>query len=314
MDHFNILLATDYSETVKNAERYAVQLAKSVNTTLNFLHVYNTSIPLPYEAFEYSRHDRDSKQTELTNLLEHRDNLFNSLHISRDEIAGNCFVREGSIGDQICKEAEDIQADFILVGTHGVGELRETFLGSNSWSVIRKSSIPVLAIPEDALFTGIKTIVFGTAYREEEFETLEFLVGFAKKFDAHLIILHVTNYILSKQFEKELFEQFRSNVHTRFSYSKLEVRLQVNDSIEDGLNSYCSENKVDLLALSVPKLTLFEKIFLPNSSLARRMSFHTHTPLLAIPDAYHVKQNEDFVYSKDSKLIETDLNSLVYFL
>ncbi len=298
------LLATDYSNEVMNAERYAVQIAKETNSTLALLHVYPIPITFPSEVIEYAKSIEELRQSEMKRLEQHRDELFRALNINPEKLPCECIVREGSAGGQICKEAEESHADFIIVGTHGASGFREAFLGSHSWDVIRKASVPVFAIPKDALFTGIQNIVFGTAYREDDLSALEFLTHFAKEFNAELTILHVTNYMLSKKFEKEMFEKFRSDVKEQFPYSKLEVRLLVNDAIAEGLNLYCSDNKTDLLAMSVPKTSLFEKIFLPALSMTRKMVFHTHIPLLAIPDSYHVEHSEKFVYSDDVGLLD----------
>ncbi|MBI2269874.1 MAG: universal stress protein [Bacteroidetes bacterium] len=299
MENYKFLLATDYSEAVMNAERYAVQIAKETNSTLILLHVYSIPVTFPSEAIEYVKSNEKIRQFEKKRIEQHRDELFRSLNISPEKLPCECIVREGSAGNQIYKEAEESHADFIIVGTHGVSGFRETFLGSHSWDVIRKARVPVFAIPKDALFTGIKNIVFGTTYRKGEFSILDFLIHFAKQFDAKLTLLHVTNYVLSKDFEREMFEKFRSDVKGKFSYSRLEVKLLVNDAVAERLNLYCSDNKTDLLIMTVPKASLFEKIFLPNLSTTRKMSFHTQVPLLAIPDSYHVEHAEKIIHSSD---------------
>jgi nucleotide-binding universal stress UspA family protein len=289
-----LLLATDYSEAVMNAERYAVQFAKATNARLIFFHVFPTPVLFPSQSVEYVKNIDPEKivLAEKKRLAIHRDELFKTLHVNKETLASECIVLEGTnVGKEIRKAADESHVNFIIVGTHGVSGFRELFLGSHSWDVIRKSNVPVLAIPKEALFAGIQNIVFGTAYREEEFPVMDFLIRLAKQFDATLTVLHVTNYILSKEFETSMFEKFRNDVQGRFSYSKMEVRLQINDVVAEGINLYCSDNKTDVLAMSVPKLSIFEKIFVPSLSMTRKMSFHTHIPLLAVPVSYHAQQH-----------------------
>ncbi len=283
MKHFNFLIATDYSKAVMNAERYAVRLAKETGSTLTFLHVYQVPITLPSQPMEFAADAEALHKSHLTKLEQHKNELFHSLKINLNDVPGECIVCEGSAGKQINKIAAECQSDFIIAGTHGASGFQEALLGSHTWDVIRESTVPVLAIPEHTLYTGIQKIVFGTSYREEEIPVLNFLANFASLFHADLTVLHVTNYVLSKEFERKLFEKFRNNIEQLVRYPNVQMRLSVNDSVEEGLNLYCENNKIDLLVMSIPKMSLFEKLFVPNLSMARKMSFHTHTPLLTIP-------------------------------
>ena len=45
------------------------------------------------------------------------------------------------------KEAEELQAGLIVVGTHGHGAVYDALIGSYSAGVIRKSKLPVLVVP-----------------------------------------------------------------------------------------------------------------------------------------------------------------------
>lgn len=297
MKHLKFLLATDFSEAVMNAERYATQLAKETGSVLRLVHVYPIPITFPSELMEYSSDAGELHQSEVERLEKHHDEIFQALNISPETLPCEYAAREGSsVGKEIREEAEESNADFIIVGTHGVSGFRETFLGTHSWDVIRKSPIPVFAIPKDALFTGIKNIVFATSYREEEFYVLDFLIQLAKQFEATLTVLHITNYVLSKEFETKTFEKFKADVEEKFPYSKLEVRLLVHDAIAEGLNLYCTDTKTDLLAMSIPKMTVFEKIFTPNLSLTKKMSIHTEIPLLAVPVSYAITEDAGKIF------------------
>jgi nucleotide-binding universal stress UspA family protein len=288
---YKILLATDYSDAMMNAERYAVQFAKQTNSTLTLLYVYESPIPFPVRTTIFLEEMKDNEKSQLKRLTERRNKLFNSLKIKSDELICNCVVSEGNIGEQILKEALEAVADFIFVGTHGASGFLETMFGSHSWHVIEKARIPIIAIPRDSLFTEIKNIVFATEYREGEIPVISFITDFAKYFDAEVTVLHVTNYVLSKKYQTQVFEKFRDDINGKISYSKLKMRLIKNKNIAEGINIYCSENKVDLLVMSPEKLSLFEKIFFPRS-ITKKMSFITNIPLMAVPDFFNPKFSE----------------------
>src|ERR1044071_3624965 len=149
-----ILLATDYSEAVMNAERYAVQFAKALNARLIFFHIFPAPTVFPSQTVEYVK-SIDTEKIQLAEekrLMLHRDEVFRSLHVSKEALVSECIVLEGTnVGREIRKAADEARANVIIVGTHGVSGFREMFLGSHSWDVMRKSNVPVLAIPKDAL-------------------------------------------------------------------------------------------------------------------------------------------------------------------
>ena len=199
-------------------------------------------------------------------------------------------MKDGDAGKQIRKAAKEACADFIVVGTHGTSGLLEKTLGTHSWDVIKNSDIPVLAIPKDALFTGIENILFATEYREGELPVINYLARVAKQLKAGITILHFARYVLPKQFEDEIFGRFKKEVITRVQYKKLSIRLMKNEDVAGGLEKYCTENQIDWLVMSPEKHLLFERIFFPKSSITKKISFRTRVPLLAIPDFYSPEQ------------------------
>ena len=257
-----ILIATDYSEAASHAERYAVHLAKNTNSILIFLNIYQLPFISPAKPMEFIDKAEEMHASEITRLKNHSEALFRSSQIDISEMACEHVVKVGgSIGKQIVKEAEDAHADFIVIGTHGVTGFRKLFFGSHSWDVMKKSRIPVFAIPKDAVFTGIKNIVFGTEYREGEIPVLNFLVHVARMFNAEITVLHITNYLLTKEFEREMFEKFRDDLVNVVLYPKMKIRLMVHENISEGVHKYCEEHHTDLLVMSPEKPFLFESIF-----------------------------------------------------
>jgi len=81
-----ILLATDYSEAVMNAERYAVQFAKNTNSFLTILHVYDIPFNFPIEHLEYAKATEELRAHKLQKLNQHYEKLLRSLNIKTSKV------------------------------------------------------------------------------------------------------------------------------------------------------------------------------------------------------------------------------------
>ncbi|OFY85184.1 MAG: hypothetical protein A3F72_05240 [Bacteroidetes bacterium RIFCSPLOWO2_12_FULL_35_15] len=288
-EHYNILLATDYSEAVMNAERYAVQFALNTAANLTLLNVYDEPFVSLFGETDVAGQLLKYKKNQLKKLKTHRDELFKTLKIKKQDLNCDCIVKSGIAGTQILSEAKKIYYDFIIVGTHGASGFRETFFGTHAWSVIKNAQIPVLAIPQDALFKGIKKMVFATEFREGEIPIIQFLSHLSKQYNAELTILNVINYSVSKSFEKQLTNEFLNEVKSQTNNSALSIQIIKNENLTEGLNNYCISNQVDWLIMSPEKKFLFEKIFKPGSSSVKKMTFQTQIPLFIVPDFYNPK-------------------------
>ena len=290
---FKVLLATDYSEATLYAEYYAIQFAKSTNSEIRIINAYE--IPLSYtppKIIEYSKMLDNFRKSELKKLKHHFDKLIQSLSIMPDELNYSCVVREGSAADMIGEEAGEWHPDFIIMGTHGVSGFREVLFGTHTWQLIKKSNIPVLAIPKAAVFKKIENIVFAIEQRDGEIPAVSFVVELAKEFNAHVTFVHATNYALSKEFETHMFKDFIKDIKENLSYNKVNFKLIFKEDVVIGLNEFCLKTNAEWLVVSHEEPSMLERIVMQNYSTSKQISFHAHLPLLAIPDSYNPGYSE----------------------
>ena len=62
-------------------------------------------------------------------------------------IESNALLIRGPIVETILQQAERIDADLLIVGSHGFGALYDLLVGSASRGVLKRSEIPVLVVP-----------------------------------------------------------------------------------------------------------------------------------------------------------------------
>ena len=68
---------------------------------------------------------------------------------------------------------------------------------------------------------------------------------------------------------------------TKYPELSLHTENLFGTEFEESIEKYASENDVDMLVMVTYQRSFWDRIFHP--SITRRMSYHTHIPLLAIP-------------------------------
>lgn len=152
-----ILLATDLSENSAHGLRHAIAIARCHDAKVHLLHVLpdvETAV-LNYVATVMGE-DRLADY-ELQHKDEIRDQILVSVHDFAKRELLNCTeslaliqdvkVSHGSPASVVMEIAELLDADLIVIGSHGKGKVRHAFVGSVAKRLVRKSLRPVLVIP-----------------------------------------------------------------------------------------------------------------------------------------------------------------------
>jgi nucleotide-binding universal stress UspA family protein len=136
-----ILVPVDFSMASERALKYAISLA-SADTTVVVLHVYNVPVYNFPEGAILASPDLATRlsagaQVQLDNMLD----LF-----AESGAKLQASLREGTARDEILAAAKSVDADLIVLGTHGRSGIRRALLGSVADSVIRMADVPVLSV------------------------------------------------------------------------------------------------------------------------------------------------------------------------
>ena len=160
-----ILYATDLSKNSVYAFQYAMNMAEKYDAEIIILHVLE---PIPSVARHYMKiHVDEAKWEEKIkyeqNLaIEQIKNRIQEFCKQETQNAPQCLalvstilVRPGHPVEEILKAADEEDCSMIVLGTHGKGFLKQTFLGSVARSVLDRSRKPVFIIPIPHKETGV---------------------------------------------------------------------------------------------------------------------------------------------------------------
>jgi len=279
----NILIPTDFSENSWNAIRYALELYKGEICTFHILNTYTPVIPsnrfmassIQPGLLESGGMENSKKRLSDT-LKRIKSTYKNTLHEFKTISSFSLLV------DKIKDIIETEAIDLLITGTKGASGVEEVFMGSNTVRIIKAiRNCPVLTIPKNFEYVQPKEIVFATDFkRYYSISELAPLMELAKSFKATIRIVYVQNEI------KALTEiqQFNLNMLRKY-FQKLEFYVHTvseRSSVSNTLEVFADELEIHLLAMLNYQHSYMERI--TREPVVKRMAFHTHVPLLVIPE------------------------------
>lgn len=223
-----ILVPTDLSEFSKSATRWAALFQRRLGSRITLLYANEPYYPIDIIegpaalAMQSSPEFRERMRAELARF------------------ARECFpdptttpetmMIDAGPAQAIVDAASGMDADLILMGTHGRHGWRRALLGSVTERVVRAAECPLMSVPptlEPQREPKIAKILCPVNFTGIARMALEEAAGLAAAFDAELLIVHVADRV-SEPFLAHLEEDFAAwvepGIRGRCNYSQVVAR------------------------------------------------------------------------------------------
>ena len=154
-----LIAAVDFSSTTQGVLEQAELYAEALDAKLWIVHVASDETQaLVYDTTPFTGYESDlvsmPGDVQLARNIsademrrEHSQLLGMSAALRERGIAAKALLLKGDAAEQLLKKAAELEAELILVGSHGHGLLRKALLGSVSESIIRHAHCNVLVVP-----------------------------------------------------------------------------------------------------------------------------------------------------------------------
>ena len=286
-----VLIPVDFSNYSLKACEFGFNFAHNIGAEVVLLHVYFTPIyatSLPYgDVFNYQLADEENVKNILqkvhTDLKSLSDKVKEKVATGEfPNVKYTCVLREGIPEEEVLRYAKEYRPRIIVMGTRGKNQKDIDLIGSVTAEVIERSRVPVLAIPENTPFkefSEVKRIAFITNFDQRDLIAFDSLISSLKPFKFAISLIHLSDDVKDTWNEiklggiKEYFQK---------QYPLLDISYDVvkNDDLLNSLDGYIKSNHIDIIALTSYKRNIFSRLF--NPGIARKMIFHSDTPLLVI--------------------------------
>jgi nucleotide-binding universal stress UspA family protein len=185
----NIIVPTDFSQLSEIAVQSAARLARGQQATLHLLHV--TRLPLLHTTYDVNIPQSvwDGLRNEIQEQMDETCERLAAAGVSRVEQLISEFAQPAEFIQQTVRA---LDADLVVMATHGRKGLAHAFLGSITEETLRACPAPVLAIKGKGIGDeAIQRILVPLDFSIHSAQARDLAVSLAKRFDASIDLLHV---------------------------------------------------------------------------------------------------------------------------
>ncbi|MDQ3072611.1 MAG: universal stress protein [Bacteroidota bacterium] len=200
------LVPVDFSDTAMMALDHAIAVTKAINEgnkLITLLHVIEGGqFHTVSESSQLDAASRDSLAIEgAINRLKSVIENYNKI----GDIGFKYIVASGKPYRKISEIAEDINADLIVMGTHGSSGI-QAFAGSNASKVIQTAHCPVISVKEKPMQGDYQNIVLPLDLTRETKQKVKIAAMIARFFDAtvHILSMNESDEFLASKLKKNM--------------------------------------------------------------------------------------------------------------
>jgi nucleotide-binding universal stress UspA family protein len=273
-----ILAPTDFSDGASGAVEYAKLLARRFDAGITLLHAappLTTFEPLPLGAISFMESFADESDRAAAALESYRADQLSEFS------ASDVLLATASPADAILSSSRSLDADLIVMGTHGREGLSRALLGSVAESVIQQSDRPVLTVrpiagrPRSARLAKILCPVNYSAVASRAYHHALFL---ASAFDAELTVLYLHEHGWADDAtELKRLRQWVGDVPLTVRATLLVERGEAATQVND----YALSHGIDLIVMGVQHKR-HDTITVIGSTTAK-LTRHAPCPVLTVP-------------------------------
>lgn len=285
-----ILAATDFSQAANNACLFAYEIAKSFNARLIIYTAYQQvpivlpdvpviATPADMEAFVEQQLKQEAKQLD-----------------TDPSVTIETICSESPSANGIVDAARQRHADIIIAGMKGTGKGVRKVFGSTVTSLINKTTVPLIIVPENKKYTTVNTIALANEsdlMPDTDTHLLDVVREVVEKFHSNLYLVRI-----SKNKMKQAFAILYSPSTIKRMLRNLNPVYECREGKEltTALNDFIKQHNVEMLAmLSHPHSLLTRWL---GGSATQNMIFESQVPLLIIPFR-NEKGNKKEILKKD---------------
>lgn len=270
-----VMVPIDFSETAMCALKTGIAIANKLKSDLRIVYVAPKEFAAGYEDSPNSVEDAKTRLEKL---------VFNSQSLYYGNGKFDFKIRTGNTVQELINQSKYDDTTIIVMGSHGVSGITESWIGGNAYKMICNAPCPILVIRPDMKYdVNFRRIVIPIEISKSSRYKIPVVAGVAKLFNAKAIVVGIQTTGF-----KSIFTRISMSVRqvTKYLTARANVEVEktamlVGKDTTGKLLEIVRDSKVDMLAIDVTNTgTFITDRFRP---FLITLVNESHCPVLAIP-------------------------------
>jgi nucleotide-binding universal stress UspA family protein len=283
----NILIPVDFSEYSLYACELGFNYAHDIGARIDILHAFYTfQFPVP---LVFGEHSQINEEEFVQIQKKAKEDLEKFAALVKEKISSgqwpavpyHCLLKNGLPEEEIVNYCNKTKPEMVIMGTRGKNRKDADLIGSVTAEVIENVKVPLLAIPENTPFCNlsqVRKVAFGTSFGQKDLVVFDNLFNLLESYPIEYYLFHLSH-------QPNIWNEIKlAGIKDYFQkqYPGIPINYRIINADDLGLNveKFVRDESIDIISLTVYKRSPFARIFSPG--IARKMLFHTDTPLLAM--------------------------------
>jgi nucleotide-binding universal stress UspA family protein len=279
-----ILILTDFSENAEHAAKSAMVISQKLHA--NIL-LYNSCLVIPVTPYYaqsgmVAEHDirwQEESKKRLDMLAKYLEPEYEQ---TPEEFTPTISKQsgEGNLGESITDIIKNHNIELIVMGAKTSGVFDHILNGSDTNSVIKHTTRPVLVIPPSSDLKSIDKITFATDFSDGDIAAIHYLVNLGHTLHFSLEIVHVSVFGENDSRNDEQGVAFAAQI-AKLNYPDISYKDIRGSDVTSRLNHHCIGSGSDVLAMVHQQSSFFTGLL--HQSTTKEALSHQKIPLLVIP-------------------------------
>ena len=274
----NFIVPIDFSETSKNAARYAAHISTLVPNA--HLILYNV-----FDALEYGS-DSSPLGTDGEEDASRKAIVELALESVKSDISAITSARISIVAEEGDRFLDKLEAyvrwnniQLIIMGLTGNTRLVQVFMGSNALNIVKRAIAPVIIVPEHTHSQSAQNVMLLTDFKDIEhtipIDSVKAILDLFKP-RLHIVNVDHEHYVqVTEEYKTE-----RAKLETKLDAYKPDFYfIRLFDFVE-AINQFVADNHIDLILTFPRKHSFLSNVF--KTTNTTKLAYHSHVPIVAI--------------------------------
>lgn len=263
----HILCPTDLSDASMRSLPYAAAFARWHNARLTVLHVVPTFSPMAVASVALNSPMQMVLPASRDEVMDEMRRITGNAGIQSGDAVLSAY--EGDPARTIVDQALTIEADLVVMGTHGRSGFERLVIGSVAEKVVRKAPCPVLLVPPHVTAKApaqvtFKRILCPMDFSPSALQALGFALSLARQADGLVTVLHAIEWLAEEEpreyahfnvpeYRRYVVEDAQQRLHTLVAHesptwSAIDERVVLGRAYREILR-LASDSAIDLIVM-----------------------------------------------------------------